>query len=405
MTELKIPEVIQRERRRMNVTQEELAQSLGVSPQAVSNWERGGYPDITLLPRIANFFGISVDTLIGNDEVSRAEDIADFEKRFWSAGKTKERWAQDLTLAKEYYAKYPRSEEILHALGEAIVNNMADIGENRALLTEVHGKIMENCTREQFRRDSIHRMCYAASDEELEKRIGESELDWAQAIPIGELREERYLLHGRTEEYRRQRNATDLLIFMQYLGRSNMSYYGSGRENGTVFTEPERTAAWELHKMRLLENFDPDCREENGVPEAWCGCYAEFSLKAAGALIGCGRTDEGFAQLEQTFPLYERWIRIPRGAKMDAGCPDVFGGAQISKWDENCCVYIHFPDGKKIWSPYLWLFWQNPNDIACALTRENPPGWPWFDAVRDDPRYRAAQEKAARMAELMKRDK
>ena len=33
MTELKIPEVIQRERRRMNVTQEELAQSLGVSPQ------------------------------------------------------------------------------------------------------------------------------------------------------------------------------------------------------------------------------------------------------------------------------------------------------------------------------------------------------------------------------------
>ena len=71
MIELKISEVILRERKRLNLTQEELAQALYVSPQAVSNWERGGYPDITLLPSIANFFGISVDELIGNDEVSR----------------------------------------------------------------------------------------------------------------------------------------------------------------------------------------------------------------------------------------------------------------------------------------------------------------------------------------------
>ena len=65
MSELKIPEVILRERRKKNLTQEELASSLGVSPQAISNWERGRYPDITLLPRIANYFGITVDELSG----------------------------------------------------------------------------------------------------------------------------------------------------------------------------------------------------------------------------------------------------------------------------------------------------------------------------------------------------
>ena len=65
--ELKIPEVILKKRREKNLTQEELASALGVSPQAVSNWERGGYPDITLLPKIANFFEITVDELIGND--------------------------------------------------------------------------------------------------------------------------------------------------------------------------------------------------------------------------------------------------------------------------------------------------------------------------------------------------
>ena len=45
MAELKIAEVILRERRKLKLTQEELANALMVSPQAVSNWERGGYPD------------------------------------------------------------------------------------------------------------------------------------------------------------------------------------------------------------------------------------------------------------------------------------------------------------------------------------------------------------------------
>ncbi len=47
------------------VSQEKLAQFLNVSFQAVSKWETGNsYPDITLLPDIARFFGISVDELL-----------------------------------------------------------------------------------------------------------------------------------------------------------------------------------------------------------------------------------------------------------------------------------------------------------------------------------------------------
>ena len=65
MTELKIAQTILRERKKRSLTQEELASALNVSAQAVSNWERGGYPDITLLPRISGFFGISTDELLG----------------------------------------------------------------------------------------------------------------------------------------------------------------------------------------------------------------------------------------------------------------------------------------------------------------------------------------------------
>ena len=41
------------------IRQEELAKYVGVSTQAVSKWENGGAPDIELLPKIADFFGVS----------------------------------------------------------------------------------------------------------------------------------------------------------------------------------------------------------------------------------------------------------------------------------------------------------------------------------------------------------
>lgn len=53
-------------RRRDKKTQEALAEALGVTSQAVSRWESGGsYPDMTLIPSIANCFGVSIDELFG----------------------------------------------------------------------------------------------------------------------------------------------------------------------------------------------------------------------------------------------------------------------------------------------------------------------------------------------------
>lgn len=52
-------------RKKKGVKQEELAAYTGVSAQAVSKWENGGVPDIGLLPKIADFFSVSVDTLFG----------------------------------------------------------------------------------------------------------------------------------------------------------------------------------------------------------------------------------------------------------------------------------------------------------------------------------------------------
>ena len=56
-----------------NLTQEDIAAYLGITPQSVSKWERGeSYPDITLLPALANIFETSIDLLVGMDTI-RAE--------------------------------------------------------------------------------------------------------------------------------------------------------------------------------------------------------------------------------------------------------------------------------------------------------------------------------------------
>lgn len=52
-------------RKAKGVTQEELAEAVHVSFQAVSKWENGGAPDIDTLPALANFFGVSIDELLG----------------------------------------------------------------------------------------------------------------------------------------------------------------------------------------------------------------------------------------------------------------------------------------------------------------------------------------------------
>lgn len=71
---LYLPENLKKYRILKDLTQEDVAEYLGITPQSVSKWERGeSYPDITFLPALANIFETSVDLLIGMDTI-RAEE-------------------------------------------------------------------------------------------------------------------------------------------------------------------------------------------------------------------------------------------------------------------------------------------------------------------------------------------
>lgn len=394
MVTLKIPKVILRERRGKKLTQEELASALNVTPQAISNWERGGYPDITLLPRIANFFGITVDELIGNDEVTHEEDIENFKNKYWDICSSKAGYTERSALAKEYYQKYPHDYDIMWHLGNAIIGNIDDIEENQMLLREIYEKILSGCTYEPYRRAATDWICYVCPDDELDDCIVGTGRDWGlDAVSIGMLKEERLQVQERWNEFRSQRDKNDLLLLMQYLGRNNMMYYGSdvmyhganAERRKEVFDEPEHTVEWESHKIKLLSTID-----DNGLPDAWLGCYAESHLKLAGALMGCGRIDEGFAALDEAFALYEKWNAIPDKGTLSFGT-GIYGDANIAKNGDT----VYYKNGSSLWTPYLWLFWQHKNDIYQALI-----GWPWFENVKDDERYQNAIGRSKNIAEI-----
>ena len=73
--------IIRRLRKERGLTQEELAELLGVTFQAVSKWENEtGLPDISQVVPLANVFGVTTDILFGTDSVEAKDDIADFIK-------------------------------------------------------------------------------------------------------------------------------------------------------------------------------------------------------------------------------------------------------------------------------------------------------------------------------------
>ena len=64
--QLNLGQKIRELRHRDGRAQEALADALGVTSQAVSRWEMGGgYPDMEMIPSIANYFHISIDELFG----------------------------------------------------------------------------------------------------------------------------------------------------------------------------------------------------------------------------------------------------------------------------------------------------------------------------------------------------
>ncbi|MBV4428668.1 helix-turn-helix domain-containing protein [Clostridium tyrobutyricum] len=111
MRELNIGKCIIQKRKERKITQQQLADYIGVSKASVSKWESGlSYPDILLLPQLAAYFNISVDELMGYSPQLAKEDIKKIYNKLSHEFTVKtfdEVMEQCNKLIKKYYSCFP----------------------------------------------------------------------------------------------------------------------------------------------------------------------------------------------------------------------------------------------------------------------------------------------------------
>lgn len=170
-----LSENIKRLRRERELTQESLAEFLGVTFQSVSKWERGeSYPDITMLPEIAGFFKVSVDELLG---VNRAEDEAEIKRLL----EEHDNLTDNKLIKESMYqlkSKYPNDFRVqLRYMGYLIFfDNATQNAKNIELLYQ---NIQNSCTKDSIRicakRFYIHYLELLARDENSDVTFADCE--------------------------------------------------------------------------------------------------------------------------------------------------------------------------------------------------------------------------------------
>ncbi len=105
-------------------TQEMLADALGVTSQAVSRWESGGsYPDMEMIPAIANYFGITIDELFGyeNDREKKVSAILSKVDAYDIKHSDDGCWVEEcIGILREGLAEFPNNERLLIALADTL---------------------------------------------------------------------------------------------------------------------------------------------------------------------------------------------------------------------------------------------------------------------------------------------
>ena len=151
---LQIGNTIKTLRTRRGITQETLAAHLGVAPQSVSKWERGeGYPDITFLIPLADYFGVPLDTLMGRNEEERERKIADILRQYEHFRHIGNHDAKK-SLIRQAYTDFPFDFRIIVKYVESLLDtdNMPSVREE---IERLCGYVMDECTADELRYDAI----------------------------------------------------------------------------------------------------------------------------------------------------------------------------------------------------------------------------------------------------------
>jgi len=236
---INIADNLKRLRKQREITQEDLADFIGVSFQAVSKWERGeGYPDITILPALANFFDVTLDELVGMNEIKDAKKLEKIKEQYNRINGVTIK--EKIELLRDGLKTFPNNYWLLSELAYCLCSKTDYYTEepkkkNNEEAIKIYERILEFCTDTEIRNRAQANMCLSLN------YVGEKDkaIELAKKLPrFGETRESilTFVLNGKEKIKQHQEN-----IFLFTFGLSdNIQRLVSQAENDGYYTDEER---------------------------------------------------------------------------------------------------------------------------------------------------------------------
>jgi len=373
--ELNFGEKIKQLRRSRNLTQEALADALGISAQSVSKWECAyGYPDITQLPAIANFFGVTIDELLNNDKDGRTKAREYFDAHHRDYGEASK---EKIEFISEYCRRYPDEPYFAYVLCTNLSVHITQVcPENRGKYYPLLRQTAENLIDNVHYRDEIAMgMINACPEDELNKWLGYAAYSTKNTRRNRLI--ERYSVLGKSEQSRLAVSLSNLESIALQLDKRYPD--SAGAEVKGVY-----------HKAIL--NTIASFGKNGKIPDGWLGFYAYKQLVYAACLFGKGNRDEGKKEFVSAIEKLRRYHSLTE-EYLDTGSP-LFGGLHVDrKWlfamDNAGSTH------KLFGTAHLKMF----GDIDTSLSLLTNPRWAWFNSERNENYYKDAVEWLKELAE------
>ncbi len=207
---------LRRLRKAKDITQEELAEFLGVSFQSVSKWERGDcYPDIALLPGIANFFGVTIDELMGMNDINKQSRLGDIYKQVHEL-ETGKQYQEAVHVLRKALKLFPNNYGLLSELAIALSSEHMRAALGHSALEEalmLSERVLDNCANEKIRSTTRANLCF------LYQHMGQRQKAVALAKTLPHIWESREMLLPELMDEQEYKNAlrasiTTVLAFL-----------------------------------------------------------------------------------------------------------------------------------------------------------------------------------------------
>ncbi len=398
---LNIGHIIRDRRRAMDLTQEQLAERLGVTCQSVSRWENGQtYPDIEFLPVLADLFEISLDELMGRTKTAKEKRLS----KLWDEGEAitdPETRFDHLARMKE---EFPEQWDITHTM----IRLISDQGIHGEMLYPLTQAVLENCADESIRWDVIRCYLCTAQDEELTVDFLNR---YTQNMDRDSLLEQRYFRREDWERYEgiRQTNLLNQLnrLFDERLRRS---YHASAADSAWA----QQIA---LGVINLFTGYRADAGNRpaslmDTTPDLWFMEKYWLGFRLSCALAASGQEAAALDVLENTVKLMENVFSLPENTVLTYRCRtlDRMDRRVVACFISESLYCVEMEpvreDDGILRSLRIMMGWRAEDDARDfvwafddrPLTERD--GWEWFDPIREHPRYLACE---ARMRALKER--